>query len=401
MARGEIFTARIESIAAGGAGIARLEGKSVFIEFTAPGDLVKFGIVNEKKSWAEGELLEILEPSPFRKKPECGFYGLCGGCALQHLDYEVQIKAKTAILGDAFRRIGGLDPALVPQPIKVHRSAPYEYRNRVQFHINNDTGDESGGKPGFKKRKSASIVPVDDCPVADPGIRKALKEGKFLTVSKKEKFNVYSRENTFLVEGGQEAGKVSILGREMNINVKLFFQSNAGMLELLITDLMAVAQEADNNLPMADIYSGIGTFASFLNADSRGNKRFPRLDLVEENKASLDLAGENIPSGVNANYYALTDTAWVKLMAKKNNAPFGFIVLDPPRNGLSAQLRQWLAKKGPELAAYVSCDPATLARDSRYLIEGGYTLKDLTMYDFYPQTAHIESLAVFQRKSKK
>ena len=399
MARGEIFTAQIESIAAGGAGIARLQGKSVFIDLTAPGDKIKCRVTKEKKAWAEAELLEVLEPSPLRKEAECRFFGICGGCSLQHLDYEAQIDAKTSILYSAFRRIGGIDPPA----INIRRSSPYGYRNRVRFHLIHAPGRRGKTCLAFKERKSSRLVAVDDCPVADAGIRKALKEGKFSPSVEKKSLSVYSRGNTFLFEGGQEKGKVAILDRELAMDVKVFFQSSAAMLELLINDLRAAAEGADKNLPLADVYCGVGTFSAFLGRNSEGNPEFPEADLVEENKAALALAGENMSRGVKANYFALTDTAWVQTLLKtreeKNKKTWGFTVLDPPRDGLSGPLSNWLAQHGPDLVAYVSCDPATLARDSRLLTDGGYVLKKLNLYDFYPQTAHIESLAVFSREA--
>ena len=238
--------------------------------------------------------------------------------------------------------------------------------------------------------------------MADAGIRRALKEGSLcgslaFQPPDRKRFTVYSRGKTFLSEGGVQRGRLSILNRELVMDAGVFFQSNAAMLELLIGDLLAAASGADKSLPMADIYCGVGTFASFLASDGM----FPVIDLVEENKTALGLARENVVGscgshGTRVNYYALTDTAWVE--SKNRNSSWGFMVLDPPREGLSGSLREYLARAGPALVAYVSCDPATLARDSRCLLEGGYTLKELTLYDFYPQTAHIESLAVFDRK---
>ena len=401
MARGEIYNAQVESIAAGGAGIARIEGKTVFIELTAPGDQVMCRISKEKKTWAEAELLGVLEPSPLRREIKCHYFGICGGCTLQHLDYAAQIEAKTAILRGAFEHIGNF----IPPKITVRESAPYEYRNKQRFHIIRSASGQEEARLGFKERNSSLIVDIDDCPVADPGIRKALKNREFSMPGKKERLNVYSRGGTFLCDGGQQKGKVSILDRELAMDVKLFFQSNAAMLELLITDLLALAEKADKNLPLADIYSGVGTFASFLCRSSDGSPSFPEIDLVEENKAALALARENIDEGSTGNhplvnYHAMTDTAWVVALEGGNKKNWGLMVLDPPRDGLSVPLRHWLAGHGPELVAYVSCDPATLARDSRVLVEGAYKLMELYFYDFYPQTAHIESLAVFSRKAK-
>jgi len=375
------FTARVERIAAGGAGIARPDGKSVFIDLSAPGDLVRFRLVKEYKTWARAELLEILEPSPLRISPLCPLYGRCGGCSLQHLTYEAQIEAKTAILRDAFKRIGGFEPP----SIRLRSSAPFEYRNRLQFHRTDD------GNCGLMERKSTRPVALDDCPVAEPGIRRALKEGRLRGPSDKKRFTVYSRGKTFLVEGQTERGFVSILDRELALDVKVFFQSNAAMLELLIADLREAASKTNRGLPLADIYCGVGTFAAFLAAEHSG------VDLVEENKAALALARQNV-RGSNISYYAEKDTTWVKTLTDNQRGPWGFVIMDPPRQGLSGGIAKWLAANGPELAAYVSCDPATLARDSRLLLDGGYRLKELTLYDFYPQTAHIETLALFCRE---
>jgi len=392
MASGEIFSARIERIAAGGAGIASVNGetggKRVFVEFAAPGDLLRCRIKKDHKTWAEAEIVEILESSPERTEPLCQLYGRCGGCTLQHLDYEAQIEAKTAILRETFSRIGGI----TQNEIRMRKAAPFEYRNRMQFH------KTTTSHPGFKERKSDRLVVIEDCPIADGGMRKALREGKILPLPDKERFSVFSCKKTFLCEGGNEKGRISVLDRELAMDVRVFFQSNIAMLELLIVDLMATASNVDMALPLADIYCGVGTFASFLGAEFHGNPGFSEIDLVEENKNALTLARENMPQDKKVNYYAVSDTDWSKM--QKKGRVWGFMVLDPPRKGLSLAMREFLVRSGSELAAYVSCDPATLARDSRFLLEGGYTLKELTMYDFYPQTAHIETLALFCRGKK-
>jgi len=385
MSRGDIFTSRVERVAAGGAGLARIEGKSVFIDLTAPGDFVRGRIMKEHRAWSEAELLEIIEPSSFRVTPPCRFYGSCGGCSLQHLSYDAQVEAKIAILLDSCKRIGGFDP---PR-IRVRRSEPFGYRNRVQFHL------DAENRLCFKERKSPHLAAIDDCPVADEGIRKALREGKIKPPGVRKRFNMYAFRYTFLVEGSCERGNVSILGKELLIDVGVFFQSNAAMLEPLINDLLEVAAAADKNLPLADIYCGVGTFATFLAAGGADGEVFPEIDLVEENKTALALARNNLRMYKKVNCFALKDSDWVKLDQKRD---WGLMVLDPPREGLSAAFREWLVRNGPALVAYVSCDPATFARDSGVLLKGGYTMRELTFYDFYPQTAHIESLAVFDRE---
>jgi 23S rRNA (uracil1939-C5)-methyltransferase len=173
----------------------------------------------------------------------------------------------------------------------------------------------------------------------------------------------------------------------------VFFQSNGIALEALIPELREAAEEADPSLPMADIYCGVGTFAAFL------GDLFPRIDLVEENRRALSLARENSPPD-KCRLFPQRADQWLGRGGtgkRPGKASYGFIVLDPPRQGLSGPLRQWLIREGPPVLAYVSCDPATLARDSGELCRGGYGLKKLSFHDFYPQTAHIEALAVFIR----
>jgi 23S rRNA (uracil1939-C5)-methyltransferase len=227
----------------------------------------------------------------------------------------------------------------------------------------------------------------------------------FFPPPEKDRFTVYARGGLFLGEGGTVRGKTQILDRELVLDAGVFFQSNGMMLEKLVTDLQEIAAVfADasaaasaagtvRNLPMADLYCGVGTFAVFL------GEFFPHADLVEENKTALALARENflpIVSGgnISAGFFAQRGEDWIK------NADFrryGFIIADPPRHGLAPEIARRLAADGPPLFVYVSCDPATLARDSKILLAGGYKLKELRLYDFYPQTAHIESLAVFVR----
>jgi 23S rRNA (uracil1939-C5)-methyltransferase len=371
------------AIAAGGAGLARVEGKPVFIKGGVTGERLVCRITKDHRSWAEAELLEISDASPDRSEPCCGVYGKCGGCNLQHLSYKAQLAAKAAILKDIFVRIGGIRP---PEP-KLIFSEPWEYRNRMQFHSIRQNGKKNSGVLwGLKPEKSDNIVPVTDCPIADPGIRKLLCEEEkktLLTPLGKDRFNVYARDGLFLSEGGVSRGKTRILDKDIKLDASLFFQSNGAMLEKLIADLQTIAAEADRSMPMADLFCGVGTFAAFL-----GNL-FPGTDLVEENKASVALARENFAPG---NFFAQRSEDWAE---RSNLKGFGFIVADPPRQGLCRALSLRLAAEGPPVLAYVSCDPATLARDCKVRTAGNYKLRELRFYDFYPQTSHIESLAVF------
>jgi 23S rRNA (uracil1939-C5)-methyltransferase len=243
------------------------------------------------------------------------------------------------------------------------------------------------GALGFKAAMSGTVVPVRDCPVADPGIRALLAAGELEAPAGKDRFTLYSRGKLLLQEG--DRGMVRIHDRELLMDAGLFFQGNAVMLETLIRDLLEIAEKADSSLPLADLYCGVGTFAAFL------QDKFSPIDLLEENKAALALARENV-RGNQHGYFAITDNEWVKLKKNQGNRGYGLIVADPPRQGLSPAMRSYLALGPAETFAYVSCDPATLARDSRELLKGAWKLEKLGLYDFYPQTAHIESLALFR-----
>jgi 23S rRNA (uracil1939-C5)-methyltransferase len=377
-----VYKLRFESIASGGAAVAHLEGKTVFMEGGAPDDVACCRVTEEHKTYAKAELLEIIEASPVRIKSCCAFYGNCGGCNLQHIEYKAQLAAKTAILTDCFVRIASLSPP----PPEVFPSPDWEYRNRMQFHKEPSHGGSAYGLKGRER-----IIMVSDCLVAEPGIR-SLLQGGGKTISlppDKDRFTVFSKDGLLLNEGGQERGKIRLLDREITVDSGAFFQSNSVMLEKLLAVLLEIAGGADSSLPMADLYAGVGTFALFLGG------LFSKTDLVEENKKALGVARENL-KGREAAFYACHDADWAK-EAKRRKTPYSFIVADPPRSGLAPRLAAWLAEAGPPLLAYVSCDPASLARDSQILTRGGYVLKSLYLFDFYPQTAHIESLAVFEK----
>ena len=418
MAVGDVYKLRLESIVPLGDALGRFDGKPVFVEGGAPDETVCCRVTEERKTWARAELLEIIEPSPARIDSTCAFYGKCGGCNLQHIDYNAQLAAKTAILKDSFLRIGGCQP---PQP-EIFPSPPWEYRNRMLFHclreksklkhssqqkqaakLKQAAKNEGDLKFGLMGKQSGEIIAVSDCPVAAAPIREILcQSGKGITLPpEKDRFTVFSIDDVLLNEGGRQKGKIKILDKEIFIDAGLFFQSNCFMLEKLAQELRKIAALSSRNLPMADLYCGVGTFALFL-----GNM-FPKIILAEENKNAVSLARENLKSAVaseaggavktsGAEFFALRDNEWPRTLLRSKDA-FGFAVVDPPRAGLSPKLAAALAQDGPPLMAYVYCDAASLARDSKILATGGYKLNELKLFDFYPQTAHIETLAVFER----
>ena len=379
MAEGDVYKVRLESIAPLGDAIGRVEGKPVFVEGGAPGETVLCRIAGEHRTWARARLLEIVEPSAARVDARCALYGKCGGCNLQHIDYNAQLAAKAAILTEHFTTIGGFPP---PAP-EVVPSPPWEYRNRLQFHRSENS------TLGMKGRGSGEIIAVPDCPVACAGIREILRNGGKLPMPpEKDRFTVFSAGDLLLSEGGVERGKIKLLEKEINVDAGVFFQSNVVMLEKLIARLLDACGSSPD-AQMADLYCGVGTFALFLGAQRA------KTVLAEENKRAVSIARENL-KGMNTEFFALRDTDWERAILR-DRAGFGFAVVDPPRAGLALKLAQALAQNGPPVLAYVSCDSASLARDSKILTNGGYKLDKLTLFDFYPQTSHIETLAVFNK----
>jgi 23S rRNA (uracil1939-C5)-methyltransferase len=325
---------------------------------------------------------------------------------MQNIEYEAQLKQKKEKLRALLSRVAGLE---LPD-IEIVASEPYGYRDRFQFHrVDKTLGTKSTAryKPlaiervvassvGFAALRSNDIIPINDCLVANKLVRRALREGKIKAPLDKDRWTVYGRGETLLEEGGRARGKIMLCGKELLVDAALFFQSNGALLEKLIERIMLLAGNAEKKSRAGDFYCGVGTFAVFL------QDFFPHLDLLEENTASLSLARDNLahtsspsaaPRGKN-NFWAETDNQWVK-KAQRKNEPYNFLVVDPSRQGLSASMRKWLCEHKPHILIYVSCDPTALARDTRELA-ASFTLESLTLYDFYPQTEHIETLAVFK-----
>jgi 23S rRNA (uracil1939-C5)-methyltransferase len=404
--KGESYlSGRIERIAANGAGVLRDQGAPVFVHGAAPGELV----VCKKNAGEErrAELVDIIESAPERTEAGCPAFGRCGGCSLRHLRYDAQLRIKTEMLRAAFSKAAGADA--LPE-IAIYPSPPDGYRDRAQFHVaaaaegaaredlrgflkKRAAGDAP--RLGFMARDSRVVVPLDDCPVLNATLRGALSGKELRAPVDKDRFTVYGRQGTLVWEGGARRERFSFYAggapETLSVDAGLFFQSNGVLLERLIERLLEAASAA-GDLPAGDFYAGCGTFAAFL------RRRFSRLDILEEKSAALDLARENAPAAVGQRFrfFALSDSEWARRHGK--NAPrYGFLCVDPGRQGLSPLFRRWVCGHPIETLAYISCESSALARDSRELLCAGFHLETLDFFDFYPQTPRIEALAVFQR----
>jgi 23S rRNA (uracil1939-C5)-methyltransferase len=378
----DLIDVDIEKVASSGEGLGRWNGKRVFVPLCLPGERVRARLSGPSGDFAKAGLVEVLSASPERRTAPCPRYAECGGCSLQHASIAAQLEIKRGILAEAFSRIGkiGMDPAAVD----ILHGAEFACRNRFQFH-----GGKTG--PGLMSRSGAAHVPLSSCPVASGEVNLFLsQESAPASVPPGSRRVVFGSAAGLFVEGRDEEAYARVCGSRLRFSCPGFFQSNLEMLELLVERLSAFLPGGEG---LADLYGGVGTFSAFLGG------AYGRVSLVEENPASAACAESNLSaSGARLDIQAMPVEEWIGLAASKRR--FDAIVCDPPRTGLSASVRRYLALSGAPRIAYVSCDPATLARDLGFLLKEGYDMESFAAFDFYPQTAHIESLALLARKAR-
>lgn len=379
----EIVTA--EKIVPGGKCISKIDGKIVFIPDAIPGEKLEIEIVSQKGDYLDGKINRILEPSAHRITPSCPYFGKCGGCNMSFMDDDFQKECRKNIIKDTFQK---QSPDINLQDIIIESGKSFGYRNRFQFH--------SGGMMG---KESNDIIPIKDCPVAVPKIRELLQSGELQNLkSKKERVHVFADDKNLVIaeENEKPRGKFSgtllneknlftaeINGRKIQFDVQGFFQSN---IEMLSKTINKVCYNMGGE-KVLDIYSGVGTFSSFL------TDYFNEVFLVEHNRDAIVLAEKNL-SGTKHFSYGISGERWTKL--KEADRYFDAIVVDPPRSGLEKSVCKYLCSKKVPQIRYVSCNPVTLARDANELTKHGYNLQKLYMLDYYPQTSHVECLAYFE-----
>jgi 23S rRNA (uracil1939-C5)-methyltransferase len=392
----------VEKLVPGGEGLARHQGKVIFVPGALPGEQVRARLVESRKDYARAEVEAVLRPSPDRISPPCPLAGRCGGCDWQHLSHEAQLRHKVSLVADALRRLGGLEwPGLA-----IEAGSPWGYRNRARLH------PAGGGRLGFKERGGSAVIAAAACPVADPALEALLARGLPAPADAASGhraslagYQAWGRGGaSALAASGPESGgplpgdgapssgrgeawpelSVPILGKDIRFDLRCFFQSNVEMTERLIPH----ALEGLSGGVAMDLYCGVGLFGAFL-AD-----RFRTVVAVEENPVSLAYARRNIPGTGHAFLEGrLEDLAARGLPGMPSGKAPEAVVVDPPRPGLDAAVRAWLAEARPPRLVYVSCNPVTLARDLKTLSGAGFRLDSLRLFDFYPQTAHVEAVA--------
>ncbi len=382
---GKKQTVTIEKIVSGGEGLFHdPNGVVGFVSAVLPGELVEVEIHPGTSRPLRATLVRVIQPSPDRTEPQCPVFGRCGGCDWQFINYHRQLALKGEILLENLRRLGRVDTA----GIAVHAESgdPWGYRSRVQVHRSEE------GRWGFRERRSHRVVPVDSCPIATKQIN--------LSIAALNR-ELPSAERVTLVEDdhgvcrgdiGGEAQR-TIAGRVLTFHPGSFFQSNVPLLDRLTGILRADAAERSDHL-LLDLYAGAGVLAAL--AVKEGQK----VIAVERDRRNADLIRRNLTgNGVpGANITVFADTAEARLnrllpIGSDHETPSATVILDPPRKGLSRQVRSWLLERTFSRLAYLSCDSAALARDLGELTSV-YPIRTIHLLDFYPQTAQIETLVL-------
>jgi 23S rRNA (uracil1939-C5)-methyltransferase len=420
----------------GGAFLARLEGKAVFVPLTLPGEEALARITESKPGYATAEAAEIVRAAPQRIAPACPHFGACGGCHYQHTDYATQLAFKQAILRETLLRGSGS----APEEISVLSGKDWGYRNRIRLAF------DAAGNLGYRGRRSHAVVPIRECPIAAPLLVKAalafaevvrgfapelhpteislfcdsnetaLLATVFTASPAKLRFDelalaLHERipaligaelvvEGRFgaLVPAGQQRilarwGAASLAYRTAGFDYRVdhgaFFQVNRWLVDALVERVTA----GYNGALAWDIFAGVGLFARRLTAN------FARVVAVESATAAAAALEENLRGTTGV---AVTAETLAFLRRSRTPAPLGvnrpdLIVVDPPRTGLGAEACSILAGIAAPALVYVSCDPATLARDLRALVASGYQIQSITLADLFPQTFHLETVVHLRR----
>jgi 23S rRNA (uracil1939-C5)-methyltransferase len=347
---------QIEDIAFGGKGVGRLAGKVVFVPFTAPGDTIAVELVRQKKSFAEGRMRKLLVPSPHRTEPLCPYFTRCGGCAYQHLQYDAQLSAKEKQVEQTLRRVGKLSD--VPMKRMIPSVNTYGYRNRIRVH-------RAEGVTGFFGYESRGLVDIEQCVISKPEVNRALHR---LRGSKVE-------DGDYSLRASGGAGP--------------FFEQVNEAVTIALVELLDGTLRRDQEL-LVDAYSGGGRFARALATHAR------HVVGIESSAAAVDYARKH--AGPSERYFAGDVSDLLGEVLAQHDALRTSVILDPPAEGLMARALDLLLGNAPSEIAYVSCNPATLARDLAALVKS-YKLMAVTPLDMFPQTAGIEVCAHLLRAS--
>ena len=365
---GQIVKIKIDNIAFGGEGVGRIEDFVVFVPLVIEGEEVEAKIIEVKKSFARGELVKIIKPSKIRINAECEYFGDCGGCQYQHISYDEQLKIKQKQITDLFNRIGGFSQDKVAPVIACPQK--FNYRNRILIR-SQWNGKAKKLLVGFRKRNSHWVVEINDCKIAEPALNKQIPE---------------VRENP-PKRGGIKIN-LRVTPEDWSVPDHSFFQTNFFILPKMVDQVRKIFKSNDSEY-LIDTYCGVGFFAIEL---ANLTKQFVG---VESDKLAIKAAQENaIKFGAtNGEFIDGRTEDLLPELLKKFSPNKTSVILDPPRKGCAPSAIDQLRKVKPSQIIYISCHPATLARDLNILCsEGVYKLERVYPIDMFPHTQHIECI---------
>jgi 23S rRNA (uracil1939-C5)-methyltransferase len=423
---------QIEKQVYGGAFLARDEGKAIFVPLALPGEQARVRVVEEKRGYATAEIEELRVSVPERIAPACPHFGSCGGCQYQHAGYETKLQIKEAVLRETMQR-GGID---VPAEIAVLGGHPWGYRNRIRLAF------DTHGNVGYRGRRSHAVVPIRECPISAPLlVRAAIAAGQvlksflpavgatelalfcnadetallltlFAASPGKIRFDEFAlalrsripqlgaAEFVFetahqpprtLARWGDTSIQYRAAGAEYRVDHGAFFQVN----RLLLDALVERVTSGHGGALAWDLFAGVGLFARRLAAS------FQRVVAVESSPAAIAALEANLAGTTGAAVRASTldFLGRNRTGARPDRSPEtpDLVIVDPPRTGLGAEITTLLAAIAPPAMVYVSCDPATLARDLRALVAAGYRVESIALVDLFPQTFHLETVVRLRR----
>lgn len=378
------YTLNIESVAFGGHGVGRADGFVIFVPFTAPDDIAEIEIVERKKKFARGRLLKIIEPSPQRTQPLCRYYGRCGGCSYQHIHYEHQLKIKKKQVEEVFSGIGGILQPPVCEIIPSPQS--YAYRGKAQLHVAKTPG---GFKCGFMDVSGGRVVDIERCEIMDETINDQIRQART-----GQSASLDNADLTFW-SGSPDRSTESmarvVKGREFLVPCTGFFQANLYLTGRMVEEVCSLSGPKKRGT-IIDACCGSGLFSLFLASYAE------RVMGVEINEQSIQYARVNAgKQGIqNAEFICGDIEAVLRDRIRKKDA-VDLMVLDPPRTGLSPETLAAISGLDAPDIIYISCNPATQARDVKYLSGHGYRLRKLQPLDMFPQTEHVETIGLLQR----
>jgi tRNA/tmRNA/rRNA uracil-C5-methylase (TrmA/RlmC/RlmD family) len=356
----------IHDVAFGGAGVGRLpDGKVVFVRYTLAGETVRVRLSKSKKGFSEAELIEVIKPSPHRTNPPCVYFGHCGGCQYQHATYEEQLRIKEKQVRDTLERIGGLKD--LPNIHVVSAPQPFGYRNKITVH-RGETGEV-----GFFMNDGRSIIDVEKCVIANDQVNQQLSLLRKSQVRKSHMSISDPSERIGSPEGS-------------------FHQINASMAEQLLQWLLPVAKADEGSSRLIDLYCGAGFFALGLAG------QFSEISGLDRDAHAIHAANLRAKSlGItHVQFFAAPVEERLEWLLNGLDFQKATILVDPPREGLPKPVVETLCTSKPARLIYVSCNPATLARDLKSLAASGYSFVKLGIFDMFPQTAHIEAVVVLK-----